>query len=437
MDEFSFENLASTLGSVCDAAGIPGASASWLTREGRLDSHFGDLSISTGNRVSPSTVFQIGSITKVYTSYLALQLVERSLWSLDDSLITFLPELAERLPFSGDITIRSLLCHSSGIDGDVWIDTGRGDDCLEKYMAQFPTGTLLHAPEAMYSYCNAGFILLGLAMSRIQGRTWDEMIQSEIAERHGLARTTTLPEQAILHGAAVGHLDDNGGLAASAIWQVPRSCGPAGTIAVSTSDLVEFAKVLMSADSEFELMTEPLVPIPGSGVSSSYGLGWRIWDSGTRVVGHDGKGRGQESYLRMLPEQGEILAFSTNRNDTDEAAHEFFSTILGSDTGATVAGLQAPNETNVPDHSLIGRYTRSGGSIKIEKQNSGIEATKTTTGPFWTGGTSPPMQFQIRSAQDSPTELFAVGNGSTLDVRKYESNGDVMLFFGDRLYRRQ
>ena len=59
------------------------------------------------------------------------------------------------------MTVRHLLTHTSGIDGDVFTDTGRGDDCVERYvdvLAERPVG---FTPGVAYSYCNSGYVLLG------------------------------------------------------------------------------------------------------------------------------------------------------------------------------------------------------------------------------------------------------------------------------------
>ena len=93
---------------------------------------------STSTPAQPATtdsVFQIGSITKVWTATVVMQLVDEGLLDLDAPVVEVLPELRLADPdVTKQVTMRHLLTHTSGIDGDVFTDTGRGDDCLEKYV---------------------------------------------------------------------------------------------------------------------------------------------------------------------------------------------------------------------------------------------------------------------------------------------------------------
>ena len=121
---------------------MPGATLGILrvAPEGKdevVEAAYGVLNKVTGVETTTDSVFQIGSITKVYTATVAMQLVDEGLLELDAPIVDVLPEL--RLAddeVTKQVTMRHLLSHTSGIDGDVFTDTGRGDDCLEKYVAQ-------------------------------------------------------------------------------------------------------------------------------------------------------------------------------------------------------------------------------------------------------------------------------------------------------------
>ena len=67
------------------------------------------------------------------------------------------------------VTVRHLLTHTSGIDGDVFTDTGRGDDCLEKYVGLLSEQTQNHPLGATWSYCNAGFSVAGRVIEKVTG----------------------------------------------------------------------------------------------------------------------------------------------------------------------------------------------------------------------------------------------------------------------------
>ena len=119
---------------------VPGAQLGILRyspgREDELvEAAYGTLNLATGAPATTTSLFQIGSITKVWTATVVMQLVDEGLVELDTPVVEVLPELRLADPdVTKSVTIRHLLTHTSGIDGDVFTDTGRGDDCLEKYV---------------------------------------------------------------------------------------------------------------------------------------------------------------------------------------------------------------------------------------------------------------------------------------------------------------
>lgn len=134
----------------------------------------GVLSTNTGVDVTDDSLFQIGSITKVWTTTVVMQLVDEGLLDLDAPIVDVLPELRLADPqVARQVTMRHLLTHTSGIDGDVFTDTGRGDDCLERYVDQLAGVAQNHPLAATFSYCNSGFVLIGRVIEKLTGKTWD------------------------------------------------------------------------------------------------------------------------------------------------------------------------------------------------------------------------------------------------------------------------
>ena len=106
--------------------------------------------------------------------------------------------------------MRHLLAHTSGIDGDIFTDTGRGDDCLEKYVAQLSEAAQNHPLGATWSYCNLR-LLAGRPRDRAgHGRHLGRRDPGAAHRPLGLEHTGTLPEEAMLHRTAVGHIGEPG-----------------------------------------------------------------------------------------------------------------------------------------------------------------------------------------------------------------------------------
>src|SRR5690606_5703172 len=138
---------------------------------------------------------------------------------------------------------RRLLTLSLGCEGDVFSDTGRGDDCLEKYVGLLAEVGENHPLGATWSYCNAGFSLLGRIIEQVTGKTWDDAMRELLFTPLGLTHTVTLPEEALLHSAAAGHVDAGEEQVLAPVWGLPRSLGPAGLIAARAEDVLAFARL--------------------------------------------------------------------------------------------------------------------------------------------------------------------------------------------------
>src|SRR5262249_11915947 len=224
-----------SLADLAAATHVPGASLGiWAEGQETLVAH-GVLSTATGVEVTPGTLFQIGSITKVWTASIIMQLVEEGRLSLDATMAEVLPGVRlGAADISGQVTIRHLLTHTSGIDGDLFTDTGRGDDCVERYVGTLAGASQIHLVGAAYSYCNSGFAVLGRIIEVLDGRVWDESLRKRLIGPLGLTETVTLPEEAIMHRAAVGHRERPREDDPVPVWMLARGLGPAGLITAGT-----------------------------------------------------------------------------------------------------------------------------------------------------------------------------------------------------------
>ncbi|MEU0877362.1 serine hydrolase [Lentzea sp. NPDC005914] len=378
--------------------GVPGAALGILRDDEIIQAHHGVLSTTTGVEVDDDTVFQIGSISKVWTTTVVMQLVDEGLLDLDAPIADVLPELRLADPVVAQkVTMRHLLTHTSGIDGDIFTDTGRGDECLERYVDQLVEARQNHPLGATFSYCNSGFTLAGRVIEKLTGQTWDTAMRDRLYSPLGLTHTGTLPEEALMFRAAVGHVAKDDEQVPAPVWALARSAGPAGTIFATTADVLAFARMHLDgglaqdgtrvlSEASTAQMTEKQTDVPDpNALGDSWGLGWiRFGWDGHRLIGHDGNTIGQSAFLRVLPEQRLAVTLLTNGGHARELYLELYREIF-----AELAGIEMPRPLEpaaeppaVDPARYVGRYERASSQMDITEGEDGLRLKMTATGPL-------------------------------------------------------
>jgi CubicO group peptidase (beta-lactamase class C family) len=391
---------------------VPGAALGISIGGDQLCVSAGVVNSITGVQVTDETLFQIGSLTKVWTTTVVMQLVDEGRLDLDAPIIEVLPELRLADPdATKQVTMRHLLTHTSGIDGDIFTDTGRGDDCLERYVALLVRAGQNLPLGAAFSYSNSGFVLAGRVIEKLTGLSWDVAMRERLFEPLGLHRTVTLPEEALRHHTAMGHSAAPGAAPEpAAVWGLPRSIGPAGLICASAGDVLTFARMHMSGGlapdgtpvlrpaSVAAMAARQLdLPVPHTS-GDSRGLGWGRygWD-GHRLVGHDGNTVSQSAYLRVLPERDLAVALLTNAGEAHELYAALFTEVFAELAGVALPDPIAPATTPPhPDGSRhLGVYERAGARFEVTANGGGLRLRHTVTGPLASVVPDPEEDFDL------------------------------------------
>lgn len=288
--------------------------------------------LRTNRPADPAGRFRAGSVTKVFTAAVALQLAAEGTLDLDRSARSYLPEL---IPASyGKVTVRQLLNHTHGIPAPDL----PGDTVEEWYAYRFR----IHDPEDMVRsatsknrefppgekqhYLNIGYAIAGLIIERISGDSYEHQVTRRILKPLGL-RDTYLPgtDPRILgphnHGYQTMRLDDGTtGLRDVSVWG-PTDGWAAGDIVSTTADLERFTKALfqgrvVGGPLLREMFTLPKVADFKTGDPASYSVGLSMKKLGGREVwGKSGSRWGYNTAIASTRDGSRTLVYSVNSTD--------------------------------------------------------------------------------------------------------------------------
>jgi CubicO group peptidase (beta-lactamase class C family) len=416
---------------------VPGAALAVLHGADVTVAATGVLHRGTGVLATPESLFQVGSITKVWTATLLAQLVAEGRLGFDTTVVEVLPEFRVADPaVSAAVTVRHLLTHTSGIDGDVFTDTGRGDDCVARYVAGCANVAQVHPLGATLSYCNTGFVIAGRLVEVLTGQVWDVALRERLIDPLHLTHTVTLPEDALRFRVAMGHLAEAGEEPEPAtIWSLPRSLGPAGMICASAADLIAFARMhlragrgpqgeeILRGDLAAEMQRiHAEVPNPGS-LRDHWGLGWFLCDwEGATVYGHDGETIGQYAFLRVDPEHDVAVVLLTNGGDAAAAYAEVFGSLFADLCGVGVPTFAPPDDPPALDGAAhVGTYERRGARITISATTDGLACRAETTDEL--ADIAPPVEYQLVPVREDLYAARDEGAGTWTAMRFYQLDG--------------
>ncbi|HZX06907.1 serine hydrolase domain-containing protein [Kribbella sp.] len=347
--------------------GVPAASVAVLAGGEVSTAAAGILNLNTGVEATTDSVFQIGSITKLWTTTLIMQLVADGKLDLDRPVREYLPgfRLADEAAAAA-ITPRQLLTHTSGFSGDAFTATSRGDDAVELFVDDvLPELPQEIPPGAGFSYNNSGFVVLGRIAEVLRGKPYHQLIREHIAVPLELGHVATIPDEALLYRAALGHIAPQPGdpVQAAPMWSLVHAMAPAGSLlAMSAGDLLTFGRAYLDATlldrATIDRLWEPQIDVPAiGGFAEQWGLGWMIFAGG--LYGHDGGTIGQSAFFRLVPEHGVAIVLLTNGGDTGALYDELVGHILRETTGIVLPARPLPPEqpVDVLSELVTGRYT--------------------------------------------------------------------------------
>jgi D-alanyl-D-alanine-carboxypeptidase/D-alanyl-D-alanine-endopeptidase len=267
----------------------------------------------SGGSPSPTTLFRVASISKVFTGLALAVAVHRGEVGLDEAAQQYLPD-GIRLPKYADvaITVGQLATHTSGLPRD---PAPRGWNTVEALADELSAMQLLGPPGSSYLYSNLGVSVLGLLLGEVSATSYPSLISKRVGEPLSLVDTVLHPASSQLKRLAAGQ-DENG-----RVTDPPTSplVGPAGGFYSTATDLIRFLQAHVYGSPASELasaaalaMQTHFAPLAGPSV----GLCWHhsSLPCGEIASWHNGGLPGYAGYVGIVPAAAAGVVVLTNRD---------------------------------------------------------------------------------------------------------------------------
>ncbi|RAG80940.1 serine hydrolase [Streptacidiphilus pinicola] len=304
---------------------LPGVVAA-VVRDGERR-WWGSRSMVEGHAPDPDTQFRIGSITKTFVAVLVMRLRDEGQLELSDPIGRYLPAVG---PAVGEVTIRQLLAHTSGLSNEPpgpWWE--RTDGALRPELADLLMHPpLRHEPGRVFHYSNVGYGLLGALVEQLRGDDWYTVLHREVLRPLGMRRTTAVPDMPHAGGWAVHPWAE---VILSEPLQQTGRMAPAGQLWSTVDDLVRWAAFLAEGD-ERVLAVETVLEMRESQANGDeqYGLGLLLRQAGDLpMVGHAGSMPGFLADVWIVPGTGlGVVALTNATTSAGPAFRELASDLL-------------------------------------------------------------------------------------------------------------
>lgn len=342
----------------------------------------GVVEIGKAKRVDDRTLFQIGSLSKAFTTAAFAVLADDGKLDWDDRVIDYLPEFRMNDPWvTREFTIRDLLTHRSGLP------LGAGD------LLMFPEGKtsrdeIVHALRylkpatsfrSQFAYDNLMYIVAGEVVAAVSGMPFEDFVEERVFRPLDMDDCVGAPERIARRAvAATAHVLVDGELQTTTT-RISGLIAAAGGVTCSARSMANWMSFLLNegkksdgeeliSAAQFYQLTQPVTPLPVSGYlaehtgafMNAYALGWGVSTFyGEPLISHGGAVWGMTTFIALLPKQGLAVFASNNqmspapraivndvidqflRDENDQAGKDWIAIISGVSGDRQAAGEDA------------------------------------------------------------------------------------------------
>ncbi len=304
---------------------------------------------ATVRQASRSTVYRVGSVSKLFTDIAVMQRVEAGDLDLDAPITDYLPEFRPHNPFDAPITLRQLMCHRAGLVreppiGNYFDDT---EPSLAETVASLNATQLVHQPGTVTKYSNAGIAVVGHVLAQVSGVPFEDAVRAAVLDPLGMFTSDFLPSTRVAGRVATAEMRTYD----RRRFEAPKfqlGMSPAGSLYSTIDDLALFTGALLrggslankpepdgspaaSVSDDRLLSTTSLAEMftpqfADEGAATGYGLGFRVDtlkpgnDSASepvRRLGHGGAIYGFSTQLGFLPDHALGVAVTSSLDQSN------------------------------------------------------------------------------------------------------------------------
>ena len=329
------ERVDSLIASTMNHYNIPGLSIGIIKDDSVIFSKgYGVTGIINQKKVTEYSIFHTASVSKIFTALAIMHLIENRQLALDEKLVTIIPKLKYTDKRVNDITIKTMLNHTSGIP-DInsynWSNNNQDDSSLKNYILN-KNIKLEFAPATKYAYSNLAYDILGLVVEQVSGLTFEEYVKSNILTPNEMIQSDfryfKIADSLKTYPHSKSWLSKN--VYQRNIYPYTREHSPSSTLNSST---IELSKWMISFIKKLDTEKEPYyfqsMIKQSTNLNKYIGLGFQLNTiEGQKTIGHFGGDKGFRSYLLIIPDKKIGAVVLANCDYNEDFRQEIINQIL-------------------------------------------------------------------------------------------------------------
>ncbi len=341
-----------------------------------------------------TTVYRIGSVSKLFTDIGIMQMVERGKVDLDAPVSNYLPDFKPANQFSKPVTLRQLMSHRSGLlreppVGHYFDDTQPSIAATVRSMSGHP---LIYEPETRVKYSNAGITVAGYVLEALNNRPFAAYMKESVLKPMGLESSAFEREPGISKNLAKAFIWTYDGHVFPAPTFEP-GIAPAGSMYSTVTDLARFITVLLNdgrgpagqvmKPETLKSMWEPQFQQRDP---RNFGIGFILGNlDGHRMVGHSGAVYGFATELEAMPDDNigavAVTTMDSANGVTIHIVQEALRLMLAAKAGKPLPEIRTTEPVPAElARKLAGRYGEGDKAVDLFEHDGGLYFTRVIGG---------------------------------------------------------